>query len=201
MSPDKLPDVEAEIIACQQILEEDHSVFSIQWVVIPPENHHALSSAELLDLYLRYIEKCTVNIIRPLRTADGVEFRLMKTSRALIKFNQPEHVETGDGERTILNISGGFLVQQKQCDRGQLEFIIEKTAAGTSVTLKLSDYCPLLLGGDQPSLLRKWLYRFTQAYIHKIVTVRFLAMVYRSVTGKPVRKGLVNIVVRKGIAT
>ncbi|GFO57585.1 hypothetical protein GMSM_45920 [Geomonas sp. Red276] len=67
--------------------------------------------------------------------------------------------------------------------------------------MKLSDYCPLLLGSNKPSLWRKWLYRFTQAYIHKIVTVRFLAMVYRSTTGKGVRKGVVNIVVRQGKAT
>ena len=33
MSPDKLPDIDAEKIACQQILEADHSVFSIQWIV------------------------------------------------------------------------------------------------------------------------------------------------------------------------
>lgn len=201
MSPDKLPDVEAEIIACQQILEEDHSVFSIQWVVIPREYRYALSSAVLLDWYLSYIEKFTLKIIRSVRTADGVEFRLMQSSRVLIKFNRPRQIEIGDGERTILNIAGGLLVQPKQCERGQLEFIVENAAAGTSVTLKLSDYCPLLLGGDKPSLWRKWLYRFTQAYIHKIVTVRFLAMVYRSVTGKPVRKGVVNMVVRKGRTT
>lgn len=201
MSPDKLPDVEAEIIVCQQVLEDDHSVFSIQWVVIPREFHYASSSAELLDLYLRYIEKCTVRIIRSVRTGDGVEFRLMKSSRALIKFCQPQHIQIGDGERTILHIAGGLLVQQKQCDRGQLEFMIDKTSGGSRLTLKLSDYCPLLLGGNKPSLWRKWLYRFTQAFIHKIVIVRFLAMVYRSVTGKPVRKGVVNIVVRRGIAT
>jgi hypothetical protein len=200
MSPDKLPDLEAEIIACQQVLEDDHSVFSIQWLVIPRQFPHP-SSAELLALYLRYLEKCTLKIVRPVQTGEGVEFRLMKSSRALIKFCQPQHVTTDNGERTVLHIAGGLLVQQDQCERGKLEFIVEQTSAGSRLTLKLSDYCPLLLGSTQPSLWRKWLYRFTQAYIHKIVTVRFLSMVYRRITGKGVRKGVVNMVVRQGIAT
>ncbi|HJV65691.1 MAG TPA: hypothetical protein VJ550_08160 [Geomonas sp.] len=93
------------------------------------------------------------------------------------------------------------MVQQKECERGKLEFIVEETPLGTRVTLKLSDYCPLLLGGSKPSVWRKWLYRFTQAYIHKITTVRFLAGVYQSITGKPVKKGVVTTVVRQGIRT
>jgi len=201
MTPDKLPEVEAEIIACQQVLEDDHSVFSIQWVVIPREFHYSLSSAELLEWYLRYIQKYTLNVIRSVQTADGIEFRLMRSSRALMRFCQPQHIQVGDGEITVLHIAGGMLVQQKQCDRGQLEFIVEKTSAGSRVTLKVSDYCPLLLGSNNPSLWRKWLYRFTQACLHKIVTVRFLAMVYWRVTGKPVKKGVVKIVVRQGTAT
>ena len=200
MSPDELPDLEAETIACQQVLQDDLSVFSIQWVVIP-RAFDALPSDVLLDLYLRYIERCTLKVIRSVRTADGVEFRLLRSSHALIRFSEPRRVEIGAGERTVLQIAGGMLVQQKQCDRGQLEFIVEGTSAGSRLTLKLSDYCPLLLGGNKPSLWRKWLYRFTQAYIHKVVIVRFLAMIYRNITGRPVKKGVVNIVVRQGTAT
>ncbi len=201
MSPDRLPEIDADRIACQQILTADHSVFSIQWVVIPGVSPRTLSSASLLDRYLRYIQHCTAGIIRPVQTTAGVEFRLLASSWALIQFLPPRHTPGAPGDRTILNISGGLLVDKQECDRGQLEFIVEEIAAGSRLTLKLADYCPLLLGSKHPSLWRKWLYRFTQAYIHKVVTVNFLAMVYRSITGKPVRRGVVTIVVRKGITT
>ncbi len=110
----------------------------------------------------------------------------MASSLALLQFLPPRHIQEAAGDRTILSISGGLLVDKQECARGQLEFIVEETAAGSRLTLKLADYCPLLLGSRQPSLWRKWLYRFTQAYIHKIITVNFLAMVYPSITGKPV---------------
>jgi len=76
--------------------------------------------------------------------------------------------------------------------------MVEAVENGTRATLKLSDYCPLILGSSQPSIWRKWLYRLTQAYLHKIVTVRFLAMVYRKMTGKRLTKDLVKIAVRQG---
>jgi hypothetical protein len=31
------PDIDYSVIACQQVLGEDHSVFSLQWVVVPPD--------------------------------------------------------------------------------------------------------------------------------------------------------------------
>ena len=201
MTPDRLPEIDADKIACQQILEADRSVFSIQWVVIPGVSPRALSSARLLERYLRHIRHCTAGIVRPVQTPAGVEFRLLASSVALLQFLPPRHTPGAAGDRTILSISGGLLVDKQECDRGQLEFIVEETAAGSRLTLKLADYCPLLLGSSPPSLWRKRLYRFTQAYMHRIVTVNFLAAVYRSITGKSVRRGVVNIVVRKGETT
>ena len=201
MSPDRLPEIDADKIACQQVLAADHSVFSIQWVVIPGVSPRTIPSASLLERYLRYIRHCTAGIIRPVQTTAGVEFRLLASSLVLLQFLPPRHTPGPAGERTILRISGGLLVDRQECDRGQLEFIVEETTAGSRLTLKLADYCPLLLGSREPSRWRKWLYRFTQAYIHKVVTINFLARVYRSITGKPVRRGVVTIAVRKGVAT
>ena len=197
MSPARLPENDADKIACQQIIAADHSVFSIQQVVVPGVSPRTLSSASLLERYLRYIQHCTATIIRPVHTTAGVEFRLLTSSLALLQFLPPRHTLDAAGDRTILSISGGLLVNKQECDRGQLEFIVEETAAGSRLTLKLADYCPLLLGSRQPSLWRKWFYRLTQAYIHKVVTVNFLAMVYRTITGKSVRRGVVTMVARK----
>lgn len=197
MNSDKLPDINPGEIACQQILTPDHSVFSIQWIVVPEASPQTFPSASLLQRYLRYIERCTLGVVAPVQTTDGIEFRLFASFLPLIKFLPPRQIMSPAGERTILNISGGVLVQQEYA-RGQIEFIVEETAAGCRVILKLSDYCPLLLGGSPPTLWRKWLYRFTQGLIHKAVTVKFLTMVYRNLTGRAVSGRVVRIAVRNG---
>jgi len=198
MSDKNLPEAVDERVACQQILERDHSVFSVQRVMLPEEMSGTISSGGLLRLYLEYVERFTLGIIRVAESSDGVEFRLPGCGVTLIRFTAPQHEEAGNAEKTTLQIAGGLLVQPLECDRGQLDFIVEKRAGVTVLTLQLADYCPLLLGGSNPSLLRKWLYRLTQAYIHKVVTVRFLRMVYRQLTGRQPPAETVMIVVRKG---
>ena len=198
MSRDKFPETDKERIAFQQILEADHSVFSIQTVIIPHGRQSELTADILLKFYCDYIERFTCGLIRIEENPEGIEFRLAGTTLALIKFAPRVAEEAGSIQKTTLRISGGLLVQPEECDRGQLDFIIEAVASGTRATLKLSDYCPLILGSSQPSIARRWLYRLTQAYLHKIVTVRFLAMVYRKITGKRLTKNAIRIAVRQG---
>jgi hypothetical protein len=201
MKPDRLPEIDTYRVACQQILEENQSIFSIQWIILPPGSDHGLTSGRLLQLYLDYIKRFTLGVIRSVENDSGIEFRLAGSSVTIIRFSTPLLESTTDGEKTTLRISGGVLVQPKECDRGQFEFFVESVVSGCRVTLKLSDFCPLLLGSRQPSLWRKWLYRLTQAYIHKIVTIRFLAMIYRKITGEKLKKGVIRIAIRKGSDT
>jgi len=193
--------VEYYEIACQQILEEDYSVFSIQWVVIPESYGQDFTPGELIRLYLAYIRFFTYPFVTPEVTPDGIEFRLLRTSHSMLKFDAPQHTGTPHGKKATLRISGGFLVQQGQCDRGELDFIVEQVADGTKLTLQLSDYCPLLLGSLKPSLWRKWLYRLTQAYIHKVVTVRFLSRVHKKIVGYNAPVKVVRAKLRSGVNT
>ena len=101
---------------------------------------------------------------------------------------------TEEGSSLVLRICGGFLVQKHQCDRGELRFMAEHETSGTRVTLQLSDYCPLILGSSSPSKIRYWLYRLTQALIHRLVTVRFLVLLYRDYAG---HSACVNVVAEK----
>jgi len=195
---DKLPETDKDRIAFQQILEKDHSVFSIQTVVIPMAGSDVLSAETLLQLYFDYIERFTFGLIRTEESPDGIAFLLTGTRLALIRFSPRITAGSEPARKVTLRISGGLLVQPKECDRGQLDFMVEAVESGTRATLKLSDYCPLLLGSSQPSIWRKWLYRLTQAYLHKIVTVRFLALVYKKITGKRLTKDLIKIAVRDG---
>jgi hypothetical protein len=166
-------------IACQQVLQEDNSVFSIQWTDLPPDLSAGLTPARVLQLYLLAIKRMTGGLIQPVETVEGVSFCLFG-QLSLLCFLPPVPEKTG----VALRICGGLLVQKAQCDRGELLVQCEALPEGsTRVTLRLSDYCPLLLGSQRPSVLRRWLYRLTQAALHRLVTVRFLSLLYRQLGG------------------
>jgi hypothetical protein len=188
-------------IGCQQILEHDSAVFSTQMMTLPFDLAHGIDPPFLFARYLLYIRRFTLSLVRPRASADGVEFRLLDTNIVLLRFRGPVSREAAGGEQSLtLFIDGGLLVQPKQCDRGELAFLVADTVAGLRVTLQLSEFCPLLLGNQRPSLMRKWLYRLTQAYIHKVVTIRFLARLYRELAGPGARIKVVKVLLREGEA-
>ena len=185
---------EKQEIACQQVLVEDSSVFSIQWSVFPATVAAELTPELLLDRYLSYIRSTTFSIISPARMASGIEFRLLKSRLSLISFLPP----APEANSTVLRICGGLLVQPRQCHRGELHFSVKNVTDGVKASLQLSDFCPLILGSPSPSPVRRWLYQFTQAAIHRLVTVRFLALLYRDLAGSAARVQIVNVRVRDG---
>ena len=181
-------------ISCQQVLVEDNSVFSVQWSVIPDALAGRLTPELLMERYLGYIRSRTLGLIRPRHDRDGTQFRLLGSQLSLISFLPPSR----EGNAVVLRICGGLLVQPRQCDRGELHFEVQQQDTGVRVSLQLSDFCPLLLGSPEPSLLRLWLYRLTQAAIHRLVTIRFLAMLYRDLAGQAAPVRVVTVRVRDG---
>ena len=181
-------------IACQQVLMEDSSVFSVQWSLFPARITAGLTARHLLERYLAHIRRATFSAIRPSESATGIEFRLLGSRLSLISFLPPEE---GAGTMT-LRICGGLLVQPHQCHRGELRFNVEPNPEGVKASLQLSDYCPLILGNSNPSPLRRLLYRLTQAAIHRLVTIRFLKLLYRDLAGSSTPVRVVNVNVREG---
>jgi hypothetical protein len=182
-------------IACQQVLVEDSSVFSVQWSTFPVQIAAGLTPRHLLDRYLAYLRRSTFSIIRPSESATGFELRLLGSRLSLISFLPPEE----GGQSLTLRICGGLLVQPHQCDRGELRFTVEPTPGGVKASLQLSDYCPLILGSSAPSAVRRWLYRLTQAAIHRLVTIRFLMLLYRDLAGSSAPVRVVSVNVRDGL--
>jgi hypothetical protein len=181
-------------IACQQVLVDDASVFSIQRSVFPAMIMEGFSPENLLACYLAFIRACTISIIRPLVLITGVEFRLLGTNWSLITFLPPE----ADADSVTLPICGGLLVQPGQSNCGEFRLGLEPVTGGVRVSLRLSEFFPLLLGGTSPSTFRYWLYRLTQATIHRLLTVRFLVLLYRKRTGFSPEVRVVNISVCDG---
>ncbi len=183
-------------IACQQVMVEDSSVFSIQWTDLPVASAGGLSAPVLLDRYLYYLRKYTLTLIRPVKLESGIEFRLMTSDLCLIRFLPPSYTE----DFVTLRICGGFLVQPHQCVRGEFHFGVESFPEHVRVSLQLTDFCPLILGSPAPSWTRFWLYRLTQAAIHRLVTVRFLTSLYHELVDSSGRVRIVNVAVRAGRA-
>jgi hypothetical protein len=182
-------------IACHQVMMQDASVWSVQTLAIPPEHAGTVTPAALFHLYLEHIRRFSLGLVKPVLRSDGVHFSLAGSSLSLISFTPPEETHESLGIR----ICGGILVQRDNCHRGELTFAVTPVAdGGSTATLTLADFCPLLLGSDRPSVIRKWLYRFTQAAIHKMVTIQFLARVYRQLCDPGACIRVVRVVPREG---
>lgn len=185
-------------IACQQILLPDASVYSVQWIDLPAAVAPRVTASLLLEQYYRVIWKCTLGLVRPTVTAEGVQFRLAGTGLALLAF-EPARLEADQGAEAVhLCICGGFLVQAGECNRGMFSLAAAPCDQGVRVTVQLSDYCPLLLGSPTPSRMRRFLYGVTQSYIHKVVTVGYLSALCLQLTGKRPRGGVLKVQVRQG---
>ncbi|WP_298436966.1 hypothetical protein [Geobacter sp.] len=166
-------------IACRQVLLEDSSVFSVQWTTLPRSLAAGVTPDWFLDRYLAWIRSFTLTLVRPCRTDDGIEFRLAGTGKSLLSFTAPRRLREAGEESLSLAICGGVLVQPGPSRRGELAFAVTPEREEVRLTIRLGDYSPRLLGTPSPSRLRKILYRFTQAAIHKVVTIRFLARICR----------------------
>lgn len=161
-------------IASKDFIKGDSSVVSRQWVKLPAGG--ALPTPEqMLEKYLAFLRRYTLSLVRPVEVASGIEFRLAGLHRPLLLFAPPERSLNGESRSTVLRIQGGLLVQKCECGRGMLTFIVSPGADEVELAVQVADYCPLLLGSAKSSRLRSLLYRSTQAIVHRLITVRFLA--------------------------
>jgi hypothetical protein len=170
-------------IACREIILDDDSVFSRQSIVIPHCNGALLTPAYLVERYLAFLRKCTFSIVQPVQAGGKTAFALFGSLFPMLIFSGPEFSGNGRTHSATLRIEGGLLVQRSECGKGMLSFIIGNVEEGVQVAVEVRDYCPLLLGGRKPSKMRKWFYRCTQAFVHRIITVRFLAHLYKQLEG------------------
>lgn len=168
-------------IEFHQVLKKDGTVHSHQWIVLPAACAADLSVEDIVARYLAFLRSCTLALVNPERDADGIALRLL--GLPLIRLCLPVVTRNETATHADLFINGGFLVQRDSCSRGQLRFSMISAPEQMRIEIRLSDYCPLLLGYHTPTRFRKWLYHITQASIHKLVTIRFMATLCSDLTG------------------
>lgn len=166
-------------IACEEAILDDSSVISRQWIILPHKYSAPLTPALLVERYLAFVRQCTLSVVQPVISGKTTAFSLFGSSFVLLAFAGPEFTGDSHVQTASLRIDGGLLLQRNECGKGMLSFTLEIMEEGVRVIVQVSDYCPLLLGSRKPSKIRKWFYRCTQAAVHKIITVRFLAYLYR----------------------
>jgi len=190
--------VDVNEIACQQNLTQDGSVYSVQWMVVPACFARPVTAELLLVRYLKLVRNCTLSLVRPVVNADGIEFRLLTSSLAFLRFAAPEYLCGEESETVQLRTVGGLLVRAGEPGPGRFSFSSRREAAGVRITVQLL-YCrPLLLGSAAPSSLRKFLFSITQGQIHKAITIRFLADLYRELAGRKARVQVRQVRVGEG---
>lgn len=173
--------IREKTIEFHQVLKTDGTVHSHQWMVMPGTCAPGLSVEDIVARYLAFLRSCTLGLVNPELNADGIALRLL--GLPLIRLCLPVVTRDKTATHADLFINGGLLVQRDSCSRGQLRFSIISTPEQIRVEIRLSDYCPLFLGSHTPTRFRKWLYHITQASIHKLVTIRFLAILCSDLTG------------------
>jgi len=185
-------------IACQQILLQDGSVYSVQWLVLPKHCTGPVTAHFLLTRYLKLVRDCTLSLVRPVVHPDGIEFRLLESSLAFLRFAAPEYWSEQDDEAVQLRTVGGLLVRAGEPGPGKFSFLIKREAAGVRITVQLFYSRPRLLGSGRPSWLRRLLFRCTQGLIHRKLTVRFLSDLYRELIGDRARIRVKQVRVKEG---
>jgi hypothetical protein len=186
-------------IACQQVLLQDGSIYSVQWLVVPERSAHLVSAEFLLQRYLQHVRTFTLSLVRPVINEAGVQFLLIGTSLAFLSFAPPDFTHGPQGEAVHLRNIGGLLVQGRASGGGVLSFLIEREGDGLRITMQLLYSRPLLLGSGNPSALRRLFFSLTQGHLHRVITVRYLTKVYRELTGDKVRLRVRQVRVREGI--
>jgi hypothetical protein len=168
-------------IEFHQVLKTDGTVHSHQWIVLPATCTPGLTVEDVVARYLAFLRSCTLGFVNPERNANGIALRFL--GLPLICLCLPVITMDATATHADLFINGGLLVQRDSCSLGQLRFSIISIPEQIRIEIRLSDYCPFFLGSRTPTRFRKWLYRITQASIHKLVTIRFLAILCRDLTG------------------
>ena len=110
-----MPNAPVQEIACQQVLVEDSSVFSIQWSLFPESVAAGLTAEDLVARYLEYVRQFTATFIRPEILPEGIRFRLLSSRLSVITFNPLVLHSDNSSSSAVLHVNGGILVQPREC--------------------------------------------------------------------------------------
>ena len=135
-------------IEFHQVLKTDGTVHSHQRVFLPAACSPDLVVEDIVVRYLAFLRSCSRRLVNPELNADGIALRLL--GLPLICLSLPVVTRSETATHADLFINGGLLVQRDSCSRGQLRFSIFTTPEQIRIEIRLSDYCPLLLGPTPP---------------------------------------------------
>lgn len=136
-----------------------------------PVVERSAAGARLLgEVYWREVQRSTFGVIRPRRSADGLDLRLAGHGPALLRFGPPEHAVDAAGVRCSYPIQGGLLVRTPG---GSISFT-QTGSDAVEVSSAIAGFFPRLAPRRQGRRWQGLLYPHLQARIHVVLSRRYL---------------------------
>lgn len=134
--------------------------------------------------YWRYLTRVSLGLIRVVYAPHSRTVVLLTSRLPLLRFRAPEYEAAGDGGSVTWRIERGLLVAREGRGKGYLRIAVrrleqESTAqaeglAALGLVVEVRNFYPWLRGSGRFARFGAWLYRQTQARIHRRVTFGFL---------------------------
>ena len=131
------------------------TVRSVQRMQLPEGRDAQWAAQE----YFRWLPEAMKGLVQVVQLGDGkIAFRFSEKGPVLLELEMRSH--RSDPTRQVMRVTGGYLA--KETDRGRLEF--RQVLDGRTLLAAIHDFVPSLPW---------WVYRPTQAEVHRWVMERF----------------------------
>jgi hypothetical protein len=122
----------------------------------------------LADAYWAEVRRVTVGLVRPRRTAGGIELRFAGV--VLFRFGAPQTMADDRRAEVRFPIAGGLLAKE---EGGSLTFV-QRVDPSPEIEVSVEDYVPFLSSDRQRRSLRRFAYRQVQERAHTAIGRRYL---------------------------
>jgi hypothetical protein len=136
----------------------------------PVVERSTAGATRLGEVYWREVQRATLGVIRPRRSADGLDLRVLGLGPALLRFGRPEHAVDSTRVRCLYPIRGGLLVRTPG---GSISFT-QIGADRVEVSSAIAGFFPRLAPRRQGRRRQGVLYPYLQARLHVALSRRYL---------------------------
>ena len=143
----------------------------------------------LAATYWRFLTRVSLGLLRVLYTPDSREIVVLTRPFILLSFHPPEYEiggEDGNTASVTWRIKQGILVRPRGHGKGFLRITVRRKPGDAGgdlvqgeVSSEVANFYPAIAGAGWFARIGRYVYRYTQLYIHVIVTHAFLRSLAR----------------------
>lgn len=143
----------------------------------------------LAATYWRFLTRVSLGLLRVLYRPDSREIVVLTRPFVLLSFHAPEYEIGGEDGNTACvtwRIEKGFLVRPRGRGKGFLRITVRRKPdqpggelVKGEISSEVANFYPAIAGSGSFARVGRYIYRYTQLYIHVIVTHAFLRSLAR----------------------